>query len=130
MTDTEGRVTSRINIAFTEAAEAAAIRLLDQFPLESRIGVARVGVAYALRCGLPLTKPADLGPANGSNFNVGSVDPQGELRDLLLALHPDIDEDPYNVVQTLMSVGTLALDQKVADGEILTLRDLIETDPR
>jgi hypothetical protein len=84
-----------------------------------------VGTAYALRANLPLTRAADFGSANGSNFNVGSVDPQGELRDLLLALHPEIQEDPYRVVETLMSLGTIALDEQVAAGEVLSLRDLI-----
>lgn len=74
---------------------------------------------------MSLTRPEDFGPANGSNFNVGSVDPQGELRDLLLALHPEIDEDPYRVVETLMSVGAAELDRRVAVGQILSLRDMI-----
>ncbi|WP_134046256.1 hypothetical protein [Amycolatopsis arida] len=89
--------------------------------------VARVGIAYALRFRMPLERPADFGSANGSNFNVGSVDPQGELRDLLLALHPDLHEDPYRVFETLMSVGVIALDDRVAVGEIRTLRDLLAT---
>lgn len=125
MTDSSSRTSSRVNIAFTPAATKAAKRLQERFPFADLVDVARVGTAYALRAGLPLTRAADFGSANGSNFNVGSVDPQGELRDLLLALHPEIDEDPYRVVETLMSAGTVALDQKVSDGEVLSLRDLI-----
>lgn len=125
MTNSDTRPTSRVNIAFTPAATAAARRLKERFPLEDLVDVARVGTAYALRAGLSLTRAADFGSANGSNFNVGSVDPQGELRDLLLALHPEIEEDPYRVVETLMSVGTVALDEQVSAGEVLSLRDLI-----
>jgi hypothetical protein len=125
MTDSDTRATSRVNIAFTPAATAAARRLQGRFPFDDLVDVARVGTAYALRANLPLTRAADFGSANGSNFNVGSVDPQGELRDLLLALHPEIQEDPYRVVETLMSLGTIALDEQVAAGEVLSLRDLI-----
>ncbi len=72
-----------------------------------------------------MTRPDDFGPANGSNFGVGSVDPGGELRDLLQALHPDMDEDPYRIVETLMSVGVLAIDERLANSEIHSLRTLI-----
>jgi hypothetical protein len=125
MTDSDIRASSRVNIAFTPAAEAAARRLKDRFPFTTLVEVARVGAAYALRARMSLTRPDGFGKADGSNFNVGSVDPQGELRDLLVALHPEIDEDPYRAVETLMSLGTIALDEQVAAGEVLSLRDLI-----
>lgn len=116
---------SRVNIAYTPAAEAAARRLAARFPFAGLVDIARVGSAYALREQMSLTRPATFGSANGSNYNVGSVDPNGELRDVLLALHPDIDEDPYRVIETLMSIGTLALDEQVAAGEVLSLKDMI-----
>ena len=126
MTEGFAPTASRINIAFTEAATAAARRLCDLLPFDDLKDVARVGAAYALRVGLPLTRPADFGPASGSNFNVGTVDPGGELRDLLAALHPENDDDPYRVIETLMSVGTIRIAAQVDEGEIRTLRDLIE----
>jgi hypothetical protein len=125
MTDNDTRPSSRVNIAFTPAAEAAARRLKDRFPFTSLVEVGRVGAAYALRARLPLSRTAEFGSANGTNYNIGSVDPRGELRDLLVALHPEINEDPYRVVETLMSLGTIALDEQVAAGEVLSLRELI-----
>lgn len=125
MTDVDTRTAGRRNIAFTPTATAAAKRLQERFPFEDLIDVARVATAYALREKMPLARPADFGSANGSNFNIGSVDPKGELRDLLLALHPEIDEDPYRVVETLMSLGAISLDKRLALGEVLSLRDLI-----
>lgn len=119
------RAGGRVNIAFTEAAEEAARRLVNRFPFAALVDTARVGAAFALREGMSLSRPEDVGPANGSNYNVGSVDPGGELRDLLLALHPHIEEDPYRVLETLMSQGVLAIDERVASGEILSLRDLM-----
>lgn len=128
MTDADTRVAGRRNIAFTPTATVAAKRLQDRFPFEDLIDVARVATAYALREDTSLTRPADFGSANGSNFNVGSVDPKGELRDLLLALYPEIDEDPYRVVETLMTLGAIALDDRLAAGEVLSLSDLIGVD--
>lgn len=125
MMNSDTRATSRVNIAFTTPATEAAKRLQERFPFDDLVDVARVGVAYALRARLPRTRTADFGSANGSNFNVGSVDPKGELRDLLLALHPEIEEDPYRVVETLMSLGTIALYEQVTAGEVLSLREMI-----
>lgn len=119
------RSSSRVNIAYTEAAEAAARRLVERFHFPQLVDVVRLGTAYALRTGTALDRPKNFGTTNGSNFNVGTVDPRGELRDLLLALHPDVDEDPYRVVETLMSLGTVALDEQVAAGEVLSLKDMI-----
>lgn len=116
---------SKKNMAFTGAAEAAAKRLKDHFRLTDVLDAGRLGIAYALREGLPLGRPSDFGAINGSNYNVGSVDPDGELRDLLLALVPNLDEDPYRILETLMNVGTLRLDAEVACASILSLRDLI-----
>ncbi len=124
-----GRSAGRVNIAFTPEAEEAGRRLVDRFPFGGLVDVARVGVAFALREKLPVERDERFGPANGSNYNVGSIDPQGELRELLLALYPEITEDPYRVIETLMSVGTLELDRRVAAGEILSLRDLIAPEP-
>lgn len=125
----------RVNIAFTPDATAAAKRFIERFtfteaskrgePDLDLVEAARIGVAFALREGLPLTRPDDFGPASGSNFNVGSVDPGGELRDLLLALHPDLGDDPYRVLETLMSTGITAIDERVETGDIHSLRTVI-----
>lgn len=136
---TSPRPAGRVNIAFTKDATDAAKRFIERFtfteaswrgePDLDLVEAARIGAAYALREGLPLTRPDDFGPANGSNFNVGSVDPGGELRDLLLALHPDLDDDPYRVLETLMSAGICALDERIAAGEIHSLRTVIFPEP-
>ena len=119
--------TARVNIAFTPPGEAAARRLIERLPLGALLDAARVSVAFALREGLPLSRDEAFGSANGSNYNVGSVDPNNEIRDILLALHPEIKDDPYRVVETLMSTGALALEAKVMAGDILSLKDLIDT---
>lgn len=129
------RSSGRVNIAFTKPATQAAQRFIERFtftevseqtdPDLDLVDAARIAVAFALREGLPLTRPDGFPPANGSNWNVGSVDQGGELRDLLLALHPELDEDPHRVLETLMSVGMLAIDELVAGGEIYSLGTLI-----
>lgn len=120
---------SRRNIAFTLEAEEAAKRVRDrlQMPEDAVLDVARVSIAFALREQLPLDRRPDLRPGSGRNYNVGSVDPPpGELRNLLLAMHPELREDPYRVLETLMNEGALKLDRKIATAEVLNLRDLLQ----
>lgn len=127
----------RINIAFTVAATQAADRVIERFAVMhtggshnlDRVDLARIGVAYALRAGHSLHRPDNFGSASGTNLNVGSVDPGGELRDLLRALHPELDDDPYRVMETLMTTGVLAIDKEVSSGAIYSLKTLIAHEP-
>lgn len=120
--------TERVNVAFTQAAEPVARRLQTRLRLPSLMDVARIAVAYALRRELPLTRPQDFGSASSANYNVGSIDPGGQLRGLLLALHPDLTDDPYRVLETLMNIGTFELDRQITDGHIVSLQDLVSSD--
>jgi hypothetical protein len=125
MTESPARASGRVNIAFTAAASEAADRICRVLPFEEKVEVARIGAAYALRSGMPLTRPEDFGRTTGSNYNIGSVDPKGELLSLIGAFHPECDEDPARVLETLMSKGVLAIAARIDDGEVRTLRDLI-----
>lgn len=116
---------SRINIAFTSAGEEAARRVLVRLPIGTLADVARVAIAFALREGTPAERPTDFGIANGANYNVGSIDPSGELRSAVRALRPDHDGDPNRVLETFMTVGALAIDAKVSTGEVLSVKDLL-----
>ena len=110
---TEPTVQNRINIAFTPAGEAAARRILDRLPIGGVVDIARVSIAFALREGAATERPTDFGIANGANYNVGSVDPGGELRSALQALRPELEGDPNRVLETLMTIGALAIDTMI-----------------
>lgn len=117
----------RVNIAFTRHVEPAVRRLQEAFHLASLLDVAKLAIAYALREDIPLERPGDFATASGVNYNIGSIDPQGELRSLLLALHPELADDPYRVLETLMNEGARRLDGELSAASILTLRDLLQT---
>ncbi|WP_018254412.1 hypothetical protein [Salinispora mooreana] len=112
-------------MSFTAAAESAAKRVKDHFNLPDALDAGRLGLAYALREKLPVERPADFGALSGTLYNIGSVDPEGELRDLLLALRPELSEDPYRVIETLLNIGTISLDNQIATAAVLSLRDLL-----
>lgn len=115
----------RVNVAFTQVVEPVARRLQARLRMPTLMDVARIAVAFAVRQDLPLTRPSDFGPASNANYNVGSLDPGRDLRGLVLALHPELTDDPYRVIETLMNVGALELDRQVSAGSIVSLQDLI-----
>jgi hypothetical protein len=120
-----GFVAERKNVAFTQTVEPVARRLQARLRLSTLMDVGSIAVAFAVRQDLPLDRPSDFGPASNANYNVGSLDPGRDLRGLVLALHPDLKEDPYRVIETLMNVGTLELDRQINAGTIVSLQDLL-----
>ena len=115
------------NIALTVAATAAAERVKNELNLESTTEAARVGFAYALRCGLSPTRDGQA--PQGSNFNVATIDTTtGALRDLVKVFYPDDAEvagAPYRAIETLMSRGLVQLRDHLDDGTVRGLGDLV-----
>jgi hypothetical protein len=115
----------RVNIALTGPAEIAKDVLFAAFPFEERQQVIRLGLAYAIRSDLQPQRGPDFGtPGHGQNLNVGSFDPDGDLRELVSALYPE-HEDPYVVVETLMSLGLVSLAQALEEGQIHSISELL-----
>lgn len=73
----------------------------------SELDAAKFAMAYAIRAGVPL------GSIEGADtkWNVGSVDPDGSLRSLIEALHPESAE-PYRLVEYFMNEGVKLLEGK------------------
>ena len=115
------------NIALTVAATSAAERVKDELNLESIAEAARVGFAYALRCGLSPTRDGQA--PQGSNFNVATIDTaSGELRELVKVFYADDAEvaaAPYRAVESLMSRGLVHLRSHIEDGTVRGLGDLV-----
>lgn len=116
------------NIALTVAATAAAERVKSELNLESITEAARVGFAYALRCGLSPTRDGQA--PQGSNFNVATIDTSDSvLRELVKVFHPDdaeVASAPYRAIEALISRGLVHLKDHLDDGTIRGLGDLVE----
>jgi hypothetical protein len=115
------------NIALTVAATAAAERLKNELNLESVTEAARVGFAYAIRCGLSPTRDGQA--PQGSNFNVATIDTTaGALRELVKVFYPDDAEvagAPYRAIEALMSRGLVQLLSHLNDGTVRGMGDLV-----
>lgn len=117
--------TGRINIALTGPAEMAKDEVKKHFTDTEGLTLMRLGLAYAVRCRLPITRDDAIGrPGDGQNVNVGSFDPSGEIRALISALYPDAG-DAYAVAEVLMSRGLIKLEQDLRAGRVSSLADVM-----
>jgi hypothetical protein len=120
----------RVTISLTSETDAVVGDLCRRFHIKERMDVAKVGFAYGVRVGLvPTAHDRPLGSGTGSTWNVGTLDPGGELRSLVLALYPDSEEDPYLLVEALINRGLVALARGVEADQPVTLTDLSELPP-
>jgi hypothetical protein len=120
--------TGRINIALTGPAEMAKDAVRGHFTDAEGLTLMRLGLAYAVRCQLPITRDDTIGrPGDGQNVNVGSFDPSGEIRALMTALYPDAD-DPFAVAEVLMSRGLIKLEQDLKAGRVSSLADVMNAE--
>jgi len=118
----------RINIALSGPAEVAKDEIMRRFPFAERQQAIRVGLAYAIRCELEPVRGQEFGKAGvGQNLNIGSFDPNGELRAIIEALYPGAG-DPYVIAETLMSLGLVQLWRDIHDGVIVAFEQLMYED--
>jgi hypothetical protein len=126
MTD---NIAQRSNAALSAKAAAALGELKTRFPFAEDRDAARLAFSFAVSEGLSTTDRDGFGPMTGGiNWNVNTLDPSGELAQLVGLLWPD-EPDPYRVVETLMNAGMLALAERLAEDPSLKASDLLVGDP-
>lgn len=91
-------------IGITRDNLGALQRLITSGQFGSELDAAKFAMAHAIKGGTAA------GRADGADtkWNVGSVDPTGDLRSLLSAFYPAVDE-PYRLMEYLMNEGLAAL---------------------
>ena len=91
-------------IGITKANHVPLQRLVQSGQFASELDAAKFAMAYAARNG---TSPGRADSAD-TKWNVGSVDPSGDLREMIVSLYADSDE-PYRLMERLMNQGIQAL---------------------
>lgn len=123
---TEPTVAGRRNIALTGRADLAKDEILEKFPFREKQQAVRLGLAYAIRLGLQPVRDDNFGTAgDGQNMHVGSLDPDQELKGLVSAFYPDVEADPYETAETLMSLGLVQLAADLRSSKVTRLADII-----
>ncbi|MGW7002541.1 hypothetical protein ACWGCW_06870 [Streptomyces sp. NPDC054933] len=118
------------NVALTLEAGSAAEQLKAKFGLVHTVELARLGFAYAIRHGLTTERDVSLGAPGGSNYNIGTLDPDQELRDAVRLFFPshEVAQAPYRAIETLMNKGLLLLGEHIKQGLVGTLEDVVASE--
>lgn len=108
-------VKDKINVKTSKEADEATDLMIERGWFKESIDVYRTGVAYALANAL---KPIE-GPKNGGkSWNIGSLDPDGTLKKLLL-LH-GVNERPYANSEYYAEAGILSMASRAKSGESIS----------
>ena len=117
------------NIGLTGESTTAARGLLSALSIADLKDVARLGFAYAVVHDERPVRDSSAGDWSftaGANFNVATIDDaHGSLRELVAILHPEVGDEPYRAIETLMNVGIIRLAEDVRVGNVTVLSDLL-----
>jgi hypothetical protein len=116
---------TRATVSLSPQAGAVAGQIKDTYGFGDIMDVVRFGAAVALAHHVDPAGGRNPGPATGT-WNLGSLDRDGELRELVRALYPEVDQDPAIVLEALMDRGLILLGELVSAGDEGTLLSLVE----
>ena len=102
------------NFRLSTKANEIADGIKETGRFEDVLTVARFGLAYALKNHFDEISPENyhMPDSGGSNYNIGSLDSDGQLRALLVALYPGTTT-PYLYAQHLITFGLLKLGERI-----------------
>ncbi|MGG6309220.1 hypothetical protein [Paenibacillus macerans] len=102
-----------INVHLSKAANTVVERMVSSGCFENKIIAAKFAMAYAIKNHFDEFDPASyqLPDSDGSNYGIGTVDPDGQLAKLLRALYPETTT-PYLYARALMVFGLNKLGER------------------
>jgi hypothetical protein len=114
--------TDLVNIRLSKKANEVADQLVATGCFEYAATAAKFALAYALKNHFneidPETYP--IPDSEGSNYNVGSIDNDGQLAALLRALYPNMNT-PYLYARALMVFGLTKLGERIERDGLLPI---------
>ena len=94
----------KITIGVTEAADRVLAMMIEQGHFAEGIDAAKFAMALAINAGANSEERDFTVEGTTTKWNVGSFDSDGQLRSLIDALYPDIDQ-PYRLLEFLIDDG-------------------------
>lgn len=99
----------KVNIGLSIEANRIADALEETRYFDDKLTIAKFALAYAIKNDIDKNladyKVEDTG---GTKWNIGSVDSDQYLRDLIMSLYPE-SETPYRYIEALMNIGLLSI---------------------
>ncbi|MDM5225006.1 hypothetical protein QUF73_02170 [Cytobacillus sp. NJ13] len=96
-------------------------KLMSEFYFKEQIHVAKFGFAVAIKNDL------SIGYSEGTDtiWNVGSFDSDGEIKAIITALYPEIQE-PYRVIEYLYNKGIEYIGIEIRDNRDFNIMDFMD----
>lgn len=110
----------KVTIGLTQDNKQVIEDIEDQF--NEQMEAARFAMSHAIQAG---QEPGDIENTE-TVWNVGSFDPDGEIRDLIRALFPEV-EDPYRAAEYLINKGLQMIGDHVEEHKEMDVLRLIRT---
>ena len=107
-------MTDLTNIRLSKEANDIAEELVNTGKFENVMSAAKFALAYALKNHFDDFDPGSnqVADSGGNNYNVGSVDKDNHISQLLRALYPGV-ETPYVYARALMVYGLLKIGEVI-----------------
>lgn len=111
-----------VNIRLSRYANEVAEKLVATGYFDYTSTVTKFALAYALKNHFDEIDPAtyDIPDTGGSNYNVGTLDSDGQLATLLKALYPQTTT-PYLYARALMIFGLTKLGERINQEELQSI---------
>ena len=122
----------KTTIGVTEAADRVLARIVDKGHFKNGIDAAKFAMAVAINAGAANDDESLTVEGTNTKWNIGSFDPDGHLRSLIAAIHPDMGQ-PYRILEALINDGIRHVGEHMASRgdafDIIELLDEARTDP-
>lgn len=120
-------MTDLANIRLSKESNDIAKALAATGKFEDAITAAKFALAYALRNHFEEFDPSKyvVADSSGSNYNIGTVDKDGKLSQLLRAIYPETNT-PYIYARALMVFGLLKIGEVIETDGMPTISSLCE----
>jgi len=116
-----------VNIRLSKEANEIAERLVETGKFENVITAAKFALAFALKNHFEEFDPITytVPDSGGNNYNVGTVDSDGQLAALLRAIYPDTTT-PYMYARSLMVFGLTKIGKRIEEEGMPSVSALCE----
>ncbi|NLI64008.1 MAG: hypothetical protein GX367_04665 [Bacteroidales bacterium] len=106
----------KVNIGLTLESTRIAEKLEETGNFEDKLTIAKFALAYAIKNNLDTNLTEDkIGDIGGTKWNIGSVDTDQYLRNVIISLYPEV-KTPYRAIEILMNKGLTSIGE-IIDNE-------------
>ena len=117
------------NIVLSKHASDIANQMKESGNFPDALVAAKFGMAYAIKyywdeigTSDELRRLNDIYDAQGNHYNIGSIDPDKYISQIMEALYPDSDT-PYKFARVLMCFGLNQLGDLLEDGRLFPINN-------